>query len=166
MLKDSVTTIDNRVWFFAAIRVSDLATLCTSCSCGVTIPYTPLFLRVNKIINNILYTHTCYFYLLCAYSCLFFLAEPDFPYLDALAPFQPLAMKAVHCPIDTSLNFTQANKLIRDLKPEHLVIPDSYTQPPLTAQHRTDLVIETIEVGIIYIFIQLNKYYNQVLCYN
>lgn len=24
--------------------------------------------------------------------------EPDFPYLDALAPFQPLAMKAFHCP--------------------------------------------------------------------
>ena len=27
--------------------------------------------------------------------------EPSFPYLDALAPFQPLMMKAVHCPIDT-----------------------------------------------------------------
>lgn len=70
--------------------------------------------------------------------------EPDFPYLDALAPFQPLAMKAVHCPIDTSLNFTQANKLIRDLKPETLVIPECYTQPPLTAPHRTDLVIEPV----------------------
>lgn len=74
--------------------------------------------------------------------------EPDFPYLDALAPFQPLAMKAVHCPIDTSLNFTQANKLIRDLKPEHLVIPECYTQPPLTALHRMDLVIEPVGVCI------------------
>ncbi|XP_018344280.1 PREDICTED: integrator complex subunit 9 [Trachymyrmex septentrionalis] len=70
--------------------------------------------------------------------------EPDFPYLEALAPFQPLSMKAVHCPIDTSLNFTQANKLIRDLKPEHLVIPEVYTQPPGMAPHRTDLVIESI----------------------
>jgi len=57
-------------------------------------------------------------------------------------------MKAVHCPIDTSLNFTQANKLIRDLKPENLVIPELYTQPPGMAPHRTDLVIESIGVGI------------------
>ncbi|KAK0079575.1 hypothetical protein PV325_001050 [Microctonus aethiopoides] len=70
--------------------------------------------------------------------------EPDFPYLEALAPFQPLAMKAVHCPIDTSLNFTQANKLIRDLKPENLVIPESYIQPPYTAPHRLDLIIEPV----------------------
>jgi integrator complex subunit 9 len=52
-------------------------------------------------------------------------------------------MKAVHCPIDTSLNFTQANKLIRDLKPGTLVLPESYTQPPVTAPHRIDLVVET-----------------------
>ncbi|XP_057333084.1 integrator complex subunit 9 [Microplitis mediator] len=70
--------------------------------------------------------------------------EPDFPYLDALAPYQPLAMKAVHCPIDTSLNFTQANKLIRDLKPDNLVIPECYTQPPYSAPHRIDLIIEPV----------------------
>ncbi|PSN51028.1 Integrator complex subunit 9 [Blattella germanica] len=61
----------------------------------------------------------------------------------ALAPFQPLAMKAVHCPIDTSLNFTQANKLIRDLKPGTLVLPESYTMPPVSVPQRLDLVIET-----------------------
>jgi integrator complex subunit 9 len=72
-----------------------------------------------------------------------FVSEPDFPYLEALAPFQPLAMKAVHCPIDTSLNFTQANKLIRDLRPGTLVLPESYTLPPVTAPHRIDLVVET-----------------------
>lgn len=38
--------------------------------------------------------------------------EPDFPYVDALAPFQPLNMKAFHCPIDTSLNYSQANNHI------------------------------------------------------
>jgi hypothetical protein len=63
--------------------------------------------------------------------------------MEALAPFQPLAMKAVHCPIDTSLNFTQANKLIRDLRPGTLVLPESYTLPPVTAPHRIDLVVET-----------------------
>ncbi|XP_034943650.1 integrator complex subunit 9 [Chelonus insularis] len=70
--------------------------------------------------------------------------EPDFPYLEALAPFQPLAMKAVHYPIDTSLNFTQANKLIRDLKPDNLVIPEGYMSPPFTAPHRLDLIIEPV----------------------
>lgn len=73
--------------------------------------------------------------------------EPDFPYLDALAPFQPLAMKAVHCPIDTSLNFSQANKLIRDLKPENLVVPECYTQAPISAPLRTDLIIEPVGVS-------------------
>lgn len=53
-------------------------------------------------------------------------------------------MKAVHCPIDTSLNFTQANKLTRELKPGTLVVPHSYTQPP--QPHRTDLVIDQVYV--------------------
>lgn len=73
----------------------------------------------------------------------FELAEPDFDYLEALAPFQPLQMKAAHCAIDTSLNFMQANKLIKDLKPTTLVIPECYTQPPSSAAHRVDLVIES-----------------------
>ncbi|XP_061402861.1 integrator complex subunit 9 [Musca vetustissima] len=55
--------------------------------------------------------------------------EPDFPYLQVLAPFQPLAMKAFYCPIDTSLNYQQANKLIKELKPSVLVIPEAYTKP-------------------------------------
>ncbi|XP_037939724.1 integrator complex subunit 9-like [Teleopsis dalmanni] len=55
--------------------------------------------------------------------------EPDFPYIQALAPFQPLAMKAFYCPIDTSLNYQQANKLIKELKPNVLVIPEAYVKP-------------------------------------
>ena len=34
--------------------------------------------------------------------------EPSVDYLEALAPFQPLEMKAISKPIDTSLNFIQA----------------------------------------------------------
>uniref|UniRef100_U5EXK7 Putative cleavage and polyadenylation specificity factor cpsf subunit n=1 Tax=Corethrella appendiculata TaxID=1370023 RepID=U5EXK7_9DIPT len=70
--------------------------------------------------------------------------EPDFPYLQALAPYQPLAIKAVYCPIETSLNFQQANKLIKELKPNVLVIPENYTQPPLMAPYKTELVIDQI----------------------
>ena len=62
--------------------------------------------------------------------------------MEALAPYQPLQMRVVYCPIDTSLNFSQANKLLRDLKPKNLVIPQSYTTPPLLLKHRTDLVID------------------------
>lgn len=71
--------------------------------------------------------------------------EPDYPYLEALAPFQPIAMKAVHCAIDTSLNFTQANKLIRELKPSTLILPECYTQPPVSHPSRTELVIEQVQ---------------------
>lgn len=52
-------------------------------------------------------------------------------------------MKVAHCAIDTSLNFTQANKLIRDLKPTTLVVPECYTQPPNAAPNFADYMIET-----------------------
>lgn len=68
--------------------------------------------------------------------------EPDFPYIEALAPYQPVAMKYVHCPIDTGLSYAQANKLIRDLRPSHLVVPEQYIVPPPLQPHRTDLVVE------------------------
>ncbi|KAG6460904.1 integrator complex subunit 9-like [Manduca sexta] len=55
--------------------------------------------------------------------------EPDFPHTEALAPFQPIAMKAFHCPIDTSLNYSQANKLVRELRPRELALPDQYAPP-------------------------------------
>lgn len=74
----------------------------------------------------------------------FLFSEPDYPHLEALAPFQPIAMRTVHCPIDTSLNFTQANKLIRELKPNTLILPECYTQPPLAHPNRTDLIIEQV----------------------
>uniref|UniRef100_A0A1Q3F5E0 Putative cleavage and polyadenylation specificity factor cpsf subunit n=1 Tax=Culex tarsalis TaxID=7177 RepID=A0A1Q3F5E0_CULTA len=70
--------------------------------------------------------------------------EPDFPYLQALAPYQTLAIKTVYCPIETSLNFQQANKLIKELKPGVLVIPENYTQPPPIAPHKLDLVIDQL----------------------
>ena len=66
--------------------------------------------------------------------------------MEALAPFQPIAMKAVHCAIDTSLNFTQANKLIRELKPSTLILPECYTQPPISHPNRTELVIEQVNL--------------------
>ncbi|XP_075987393.1 integrator complex subunit 9 [Anticarsia gemmatalis] len=59
--------------------------------------------------------------------------EPDFPYADALAPFQPLSMKAFHCPIDTSLNYSQANKLVRELRPRELALPEQYAAAPAGA---------------------------------
>lgn len=70
-----------------------------------------------------------------------FISEPDYDYIEALAPYQPLQIKVAHCAIDTSLNFTQANKLIRDLKPKTLVVPECYTQPPVSAPNLTELVI-------------------------
>lgn len=72
--------------------------------------------------------------------------EPDFPYLQVLAPFQPLAMKAFYCPIDTSLNYQQANKLIKELKPNVLVIPEAYTKPHPSA---SNLFIEQPDKKII-----------------
>uniref|UniRef100_A0A3P8WQI5 Integrator complex subunit 9 n=1 Tax=Cynoglossus semilaevis TaxID=244447 RepID=A0A3P8WQI5_CYNSE len=68
--------------------------------------------------------------------------EPDFCYIDALAPYQPLAMKCVYCPIDTRLNFHQVSKLLKEVQPLHVVCPEQYTQPPPTQSHRADLMLE------------------------
>jgi integrator complex subunit 9 len=89
-------------------------------------------------------------------NLIFFISftEPDFPYLQAIAPFQPLAMKAIYCPIETSLNFQQANKLIKELKPTVLVIPEHYTQPPMMVPHKTDLVIDQLPVSVKNLFWQ------------
>jgi integrator complex subunit 9 len=75
--------------------------------------------------------------------------EPDFPYLEALSPFQPVAMKAIYCPIDTSLNFIQVNKLIKELKPVNLIVSEKYTVPPLNLKHKTDMVVDPDESNLI-----------------
>lgn len=51
--------------------------------------------------------------------------EPDF-YLDALAPYQPLAMKCVYCPIDTRLNFHQVSKLLKEVQVLNLLYLDFF----------------------------------------
>ncbi|XP_055284037.1 integrator complex subunit 9 isoform X2 [Moschus berezovskii] len=68
--------------------------------------------------------------------------EPDFSYLEALAPYQPLAMKCVYCPIDTRLNFIQVSKLLKEVQPLHVVCPEQYTQPPPAQSHRMDLMVD------------------------
>ncbi|XP_037064169.1 integrator complex subunit 9 [Peromyscus leucopus] len=68
--------------------------------------------------------------------------EPDFSYLEALAPYQPLAMKCIYCPIDTRLNFIQVAKLLKEVQPLHVVCPEQYTQPPPAQAHRMDLMID------------------------
>ena len=76
--------------------------------------------------------------------------EPEFDFLEALAPFQPLTIRSFYCPIDTSLNYNQARKLINDLKPGNVVVPDAYLRPPVSAPHRTDLVLDLDETPITY----------------
>ncbi|XP_007906742.1 integrator complex subunit 9 [Callorhinchus milii] len=76
--------------------------------------------------------------------------EPDFSYLDALAPYQPLAMKCVYCPIDTRLNFIQVSKLLKEVQPLHVVCPEQYTQPPPAQSHRTDLMIDCQPAAMAY----------------
>lgn len=67
--------------------------------------------------------------------------DSEFNYMDALTPYQPLAMKAVFCPIDPKMNYHQANKLMKDISPKCLVIPEEYTTPPIMMPQRTDLLI-------------------------
>jgi hypothetical protein len=62
-----------------------------------------------------------------------------------------------YCAIDTCLNFSQANKLIKDLKPGHLVVAETYTQPPVTLPHKTEYVINWVCFFFSYV-ISLTQY--------
>lgn len=67
--------------------------------------------------------------------------DAEFPYIEALAPYQPLAIKVSYTPIDTSLNYQQVNTILNDLQPKNLLVPNAYTVPPVLMKHRSDLVI-------------------------
>ncbi|XP_065898009.1 integrator complex subunit 9-like [Dysidea avara] len=55
-----------------------------------------------------------------------FFTEPDFDYLHALAPFQPISMKAFYFPVDPRLNFSTANRLLKEIQPRQLIVPEVY----------------------------------------
>ena len=42
-------------------------------------------------------------------------------------------------PLDTSLNFTQTRKLINEVRPRCLVVPERYTRPPHSAPNRYNI---------------------------
>lgn len=68
--------------------------------------------------------------------------EPNFPYLEVLAPFQPIQMRAYHFEIDTRTNHSNANMILNDIKPKNIIVPPSYTKPPPLHPHRTDLCLQ------------------------
>ncbi|XP_045142500.1 integrator complex subunit 9 isoform X3 [Echinops telfairi] len=65
--------------------------------------------------------------------------EPDFSYLEALAPYQPLAMKCIYCPIDTRLNFIQVSKLLKEVQSHRMDLMID-CQPPAMSYHRAEVL--------------------------
>lgn len=61
----------------------------------------------------------------------------------------------MHCPIDTSMNFTQANKMIKDLKPAVLILPECYVIPPIGFGHKNEFVIDQVCVLKVNIYLQI-----------
>lgn len=68
--------------------------------------------------------------------------EPNMPFLEALAPFQPIKMHAYHFEINTRMNHTAAINLLNDLNAKTVVAPSSYTKSPVLNPHRTDLHLQ------------------------
>ena len=80
------------------------------------------------------------------------LIEPEFSFASTLAPFLPMAMRSYFCPIDPSINFSQASKLIKDIRPKTVVTSPTYLRAPVSHPNRTDLVLvsdaKAVELGI------------------
>ncbi|CAG7668628.1 unnamed protein product [Allacma fusca] len=70
------------------------------------------------------------------------ITESEFPYVECISPYLPLSMKIQYSPIDTSLNFQQANKLIKELKPTRLVTHADYLVPPKEFPDKTEFTID------------------------
>lgn len=68
--------------------------------------------------------------------------EPDFNYVDAVAPFQPISIKVLYYPIDTLLTFSQANKLLREMRPNVLVSHNVYNEAPANITNRSEVALE------------------------
>lgn len=75
-----------------------------------------------------------------------------------LCVYVRVCLKAFFCPVDTALTTSQANKLIRELSPAHLVIPHQYTSPPLLLPSRQDLVIEYVSFVIFRSFFIVSQF--------
>lgn len=52
--------------------------------------------------------------------------EPDYDPVVTLAPFQPLLCKVLHIPLDPRLNAQEAQLLVNELHPQHLIVPKSH----------------------------------------
>lgn len=68
--------------------------------------------------------------------------EPHINYIDALSPFQPLQMKSYYFPIDTRSDCSTSAKIINELEPKLVIVPTSYTKPPVLLPHRHDMVLK------------------------
>jgi integrator complex subunit 9 len=65
----------------------------------------------------------------------FIFTDPEFNYLDALAPFQPVYANFYYFPIDTTLNSHQAHKLFKETKQlAQLVLSSQYKQMDTSSQ--------------------------------
>ncbi len=126
----------SHAWCSPVTPLCALVTWFTSWSCGANPASTPSYLLVTTTVLQALLCHTVdttekmstlnfkakrsASKTLCDFS--FLPPEPDFSYLDALAPYQPLAMKCVYCPIDTRLNFHQVSKLLKEVQVRSILV--------------------------------------------
>lgn len=84
------------------------------------------------------------------------LIEPEFCFATSLsttlAPFRPMNIRSYFFPIDPSLNYTQAAKLIKDVRPKTVVTSPTYFKPPVFHPNRTDLILtsdsEVVRLGV------------------
>ncbi|KAL5268236.1 hypothetical protein ACHWQZ_G002186 [Mnemiopsis leidyi] len=80
------------------------------------------------------------------------LIESEFSFATTLAPFLPMSMRSYFCPIDPSINYSQASKLIKDIRPKTVVTSPTYFRAPVTHPNRCDLVLVSdapvVELGV------------------
>ena len=69
-----------------------------------------------------------------------------------------LFFKIAYCPIDTSLSFGQAKKLLNEIKPRHLVTSDCYMRPPSAFPQLSDMTVQYVRLfPLSYSIVQLSS---------
>ena len=52
--------------------------------------------------------------------------EPGIDYKKAIAPYKPLKIKTIPCPVDWRINHKDLATIISDVKPKQLIVPEVY----------------------------------------
>eukprot|EP00047_Mylnosiga_fluctuans_P020724 m.95563 g.95563 ORF g.95563 m.95563 type:complete len:578 (-) comp8606_c0_seq2:256-1989(-) len=74
--------------------------------------------------------------------------DPDYSLDEVLGPYQPVTMRAIHCPIDPRLSAAEFSALAREAKPHTLLVPAVYMRSANCVIQYEDGAVISMDEGV------------------